>query len=119
MLDRRLLVTCASLLAVVIGSGAAALLSYDHYTRHNHAHAAQVMSPAAGVATSSPEPDYLYIIREHNGRVAVFARGQSTPEMVFERLVHHLPTYDQMQLKEGVPVFTQEELQERIEDYTS
>ena len=119
MLDRRLLVTCASLLVVVVGSGAAALLSYDHYARYDYAQTVQVMSQSAGVTASSPEPDYLYIIREHDGRVAVFARGQSTPEMVLDRLVHHLPTYDRLQLREGVPVFTKEELQERIEDYTS
>ena len=119
MLDRRLLVTCASLLAVVVGSGAAALFSYDHYARYDHAQATQVVSAVAGAVASSPEPDYLYIIREYDGRVAVFARGQSTPEMVLDRLVHHLPTYDRLQLREGVPVFTKEELQERIEDYTS
>ena len=119
MLDRRLLVTCVSLLAVVVGSGAAALLSYDHYARYGHAQTVQVMGPVAGAVASLTEPEYLYIIREHDGRVAVFARGRSTPEMVLDRLVHHLPTYDRIQLREGVPVFTREELQERIEDYTS
>ena len=119
MFDRRLLVTCVSLLAVVVGSGAAALLSYDRYAQHDYIQTAQVISAVAGAAASLPEPDYLYIIREHDGRVAVFSRGHSTPEMVLDRLVHHLPAYDQIQLREGVPVFTKEELQERIEDYTS
>jgi len=121
MLDRRLLVTCASLFAVVAVSGAAALLSHDHCC-HNHldySQAAQVINPLAVPMASPLEPDYIYIIREYDGRVAVFARGESTPEVVLERLVHHLPTYDRIQLREGVRVFTQEELQERIEDYTS
>jgi len=118
MFDRRLLITCASLLVVVAASGAAALLSYDPIYQ-NYSQTAQVINLVAGADVSPAEPDYLYVIREHNGRVAVFARGESTPEMVLERMVHHLPTYDRIQLREGVPVFTEEELQDRIEDYTS
>ena len=120
MFDRRLLITCASLLVVVAASGAAALLSYDSGHAHlDYGPAAQVINPLASSADFQTEPDYLYIIREHDGRVAVFARGEETPEMILERLVHHLPTYDRIQLREGVRVYSQEELQERIEDYTS
>ena len=118
MLDRRLLVTCAALLAVVIASGALALRSYEHYPQQ-YSQPAHAASPLAGSIPSLYEPGYLYIIREHDGRVAVFARGEDTPEMILERMVHHLPVYDRIQLREGVPVFTEEELQERIEDYTS
>ena len=123
MLDKRLLVTCASLLVVVAASGAAALLAHDcdhcNHLHLNYGPAAQVINPLANLAAPQTEPDYLYIIKEYDGRVAVFARGERDPEMILERLVHHLPTYDRIQLKEGVRVFTQEELQERIEDYTS
>jgi len=118
MLDRRLLVTCASLLVVVAASGAAALLSHDP-THQDYNQVVPVVNPIAGIVTSPNESDYLYIIREYDGRVAVFARGESNPEMVLERLVHHLPTYDRIQMQEGVRVYTIQELQDRIEDYTS
>jgi len=118
MKKRRLLVTCAALLVVVVASGAAALFSQDRYPQ-DYSQAAHTVSQLSGPGTFPTEPDYLYIIREYDGYVAVFARGESSPEMVLERMVHHLPAYDRIQLQEGVPVFTQEELQERIEDYTS
>jgi len=118
MFDRRLLVTCIALLAVVAGAGGAVLLSHD-CSHHDYDHAAQVVNPLSALITAQAEPEYLYIIREYEGRVAVFARGQSTPEMILERLVHHLPSYDRIQLREGVFVFSEVELQERIEDYTS
>ena len=103
---------------MVVASGAAALSSQEQQPPYYN-QAAHAAVPLAGPLVSPPQPDYLYIIREHDGRVAVFARGESAPEMVLERMVHHLPTYDRIQLQEGVPVFSKEELQERIEDYTS
>ena len=114
--DRRLLVTAVSLLAVCGASAWAALLRQP-ITPDDYGPAAAVMAP---VGREEPDqPQYLYLIKEYNGRVAVFARGEDTPERVLERMIHHLPTYDRIALREGVRVYTEQELWQRIEDYTS
>lgn len=120
-LDRRLLVTVVSLLLVVGVAGAAALRSGRDGSL---APAAEVFAVApaplpGGDSPPAEQPEYLYILREYEGRLAVFAPGEDAPSAVFERFVHHLPAFDQIQLREGVRVYSQAELLERIEDYTS
>ena len=122
MLDKRLLVTVASLVMVMSVAVAAAMLPGDRQGPHAVQSSAayevtrtRTMSPAP----TQPVREYLYVIMEHEGRVAVFGAGSDYPVKVLERLVRHLPAYDQAQLQEGIRVYTYQELEARIEDYTS
>ena len=121
MLDKRLLVTGVSLLMVMAVSLSAAMLSRSDPPPP--AYETPVHDVVRGRATrpppSAPEREYLYLIREYQGRVAVFGRNPDTPEIILERFVRHLPSYDQIQLREGVKVHSVQELEARIEDYTS
>ena len=59
-----------------------------------------------------------YLMREHEGQVAVF-NEDGTLYRVFEARVSLLPEYDQILLKNGIEIEGDEELRARIEDYTS
>lgn len=75
----------------------------------------------SGEAVTEPElqEDYLYILREREGRLAVFRRGESEPQMIFDVPVRVLPQADQYQLAEGIRVKDYQTLVRRIEDYIS
>ena len=123
MFDKRLLVTVASLLLVCAVAAGAALFPGRGAAPPvvPHMPAAEASRPR----TLPPQPlpprelDYLYVIREYEGRIAVFGKGSDVPEMVLETFVRHLPIYDRIQLREGVKVHSAQELHARIEDYTS
>lgn len=59
-----------------------------------------------------------YIMREHEGQVAVF-NGDGTLRKIYEVNVSLLPEYDQKLLENGIEILGEEELRSRIEDYTS
>lgn len=63
--------------------------------------------------------EYGYLLKEHEGKLAVFEKGQSTPHMVFDIYISTLPNYDQGQLAQGVKVKDYDELVLLIEDYIS
>ncbi len=63
--------------------------------------------------------DYDYLLKEEEGKLAVFATGEQRPRKVFEVYVNTLPSYDQQLLKQGLPVKNYEELLKRLEDYSS
>ena len=75
--------------------------------------------PAQEQAEQIPVGEYQYILKEHEGHLAVFLKGKDEPEMVFDVLVRFLPEYDRGQLSQGVYVKDYEELIQRIEDYIS
>lgn len=66
--------------------------------------------PAQEQAKQVPVGEYEYILREHEGRLAVFLKDKDTPEMVFDVYVRLLPEYDRGQLNQGVYVKDYEEL---------
>jgi hypothetical protein len=71
-------------------------------------------------AEPPPTGEWLYVIREYEGRVAVFERSApDTPEIVYDTLVKFLPDYDRAALREGIPVKDLGELVSRVEDYIS
>lgn len=72
-------------------------------------------------AESKPreEYDYAYILKEHDGRVAVYPAGADEPELILDVLVKYLPDYDRSQMAEGIHIKNYDELVSRIEDYTS
>jgi hypothetical protein len=61
----------------------------------------------------------LYIVREHEGHIAVFQADATEPQIILETQVKFLPDYDRRQLREGIPVSSYEELTALIEDYIS
>jgi hypothetical protein len=73
---------------------------------------------SVAVEESASAPDYAYIIKEYEGRIAVFIPGQESPQMTFT-LAKFLPDYDRIQLREGIPVKDYETLSVMIEDYIS
>ena len=123
MFDKRLLMTGVSLALVVCASALAAILPDRGNTQTLPAEESLTQHPPVRRTTppqpARPERDYLYLIREFEGRIAVFGQDPDQPEMVLDTLIRHLPAYDQAQLQEGIRVYTREELAARIEDYTS
>ena len=122
MLDKRLLATGVSLLLVCAVAATAALLPGGDAEVPQMADepVSEVLRPRIFQPQfPEQERDYLYIIREYEGRVAVFGHGSDTPEIILETFVRHLPIYDRIQLREGVKVHSIQELEARIEDYTS
>lgn len=68
----------------------------------------------------SSQPDYAYIMREYEGRIAIFSADNDTePEMVLDTMVKFLPDTDQGQMREGIKVRDYKELVSLIEDYVS
>lgn len=70
------------------------------------------------------EPDVrqpLCVLRDVNGRVARFDPGQDTaqpPAEVYAGVYTHLlPEQDVLALREGIPVYSEEELQRLLEDF--
>lgn len=62
----------------------------------------------------------LYILKEHNGNVAVFKYGQTRPIEIIDEIVFiSLPEYDRQQLINGIFVYSEEELHRLIEDLES
>lgn len=60
-----------------------------------------------------------YKIQEYNGNIAVFEKGQNEPFRRTEIAVKNLPEADRKELKNGIEVTTNEELQALLEDYLS
>lgn len=78
-------------------------------------------APPQHTEPAPPQPEeYAYIVREYEGRVAVFSADNETePEMVLETLVKYLPDYDRSQMQEGIKVSDYKELVALIEDFVS
>lgn len=65
------------------------------------------------------EEDYLYILKEFNGKIGVFRVGREFPDSIFDVYVSSLPESDQEYLIEGIKVKDQVELRNLKEDYSS
>lgn len=74
----------------------------------------RIESKLAAAALDEPEP--LYVIREHNGKIALFCYGSSRPFRYLDFNISLLPDYDREQLKEGIEIYDEEELQTYIQD---
>lgn len=61
----------------------------------------------------------MYILKDYNGKIAVFEPSEDTPEQVLDVYVQNLPTMDQQMLKSGIEVDSEQELRNLIEDYDS
>jgi len=135
MIDRKLLTTISSL-AVVVMTAVVAV----SFPRDSVAPALQEVSDIEihEIAAEEPEriirsepppgettqPDipfagYQYVIREHEGRIAVFIPGSDSPQTVLDIQVRHLPPMERAHMEAGVPARDYEHLVSLLEDYTS
>lgn len=118
MFDKRLAVTCAALAAI-------AALSFFITRPPQSPDITPIVGQVSGIERDEPQPapqktgDYQYLLKERDGRVAVFHAGESEPEMVLDVFVKYLPDFDRAQMKDGIPVKDYNELVARIEDYIS
>ena len=64
-------------------------------------------------------PDAEYIIREYNGKVAVFRGESPIPYMTADCELSLLSDYDKAALKQGVTLKTAEEVNTYLEDLTT
>lgn len=117
-LRRRAALWTAGSLAAAALFGMFAVYSYNTNRRQPQQDAQQIVSGVPIPEEGTPqEPDYQYLLREENGRLAVYRTGESEPQMVFDVPVRALPEFDQRQLAEGIPVEDYPTLVRRIEDY--
>ena len=82
--------------------------------------------PPEMTSSSMPEPPpiedttgYPYLLRNYEGKLAVFTDDLVQPDMVFDVYVRTLPELDQQELQRGVRVQSYDELTALIEDYIS
>ncbi len=68
--------------------------------------------------TGNSIKDY-YCIKIVDDKLTVIKNDEKTPEMIFDISVKMLPEYDRQKLKDGVYVYSYDELLKKIEDYTS
>lgn len=71
------------------------------------------------IETSQPIEEYQFILKEYNGKLAVFKKDSTEPEIIFDVLIDSLPEIDILQLKQGLKIKNHQELNERIEDFIS
>lgn len=61
----------------------------------------------------------LLLLGSHKGYVALFQEGCSEPMQIFPCPVTSLPVADQTALEQGIPIRSETELAQRLEDYLS
>ena len=64
-------------------------------------------------------PEFLFILGEDNGKLAVFSPDRETVYETFDVYVNTLPDYDKNLLLDGIKINTSEELYSLLEDYCS
>ncbi len=60
-----------------------------------------------------------YVVGEWEGRLAVYIKGCSAPDQVYDVYIATLPEDEQHRLKEGIAAGSEQELAALLEDYTS
>ena len=65
------------------------------------------------------EEQVTYILKSHNGRVALFENTSSKPEMIFDVFTDSLPTEDQIALKNGIEANSKSDVEKLLEEYLS
>ncbi len=63
--------------------------------------------------------DYVYIIGQHDGKLAIFLDGNSEPLEVYDTYVSDLPEADRNYIKKGIRVTSVADLAAYLEDLTS
>ena len=66
-----------------------------------------------------PDPYTGYIVKEFNGKIAVFEKGFANPYRMTDMPVSFLPEYDKNLLISGIELGSQDEVSRVLEDYLS
>ncbi len=69
--------------------------------------------------TVSEKNPQKYILKDYNGRIAVFYIGSETPNEIYEIYTHNLPEIDAQKIKRGIEITGIDNLNKIIADYTS
>ena len=75
--------------------------------------------PSTAVQPSPQAADAGYIIRDSNGKIAVFAAGSDHPLFTTETRTESLPRADAKKLREGVKAPDRQAMRRILEDYCS
>ena len=62
--------------------------------------------------------DILYVVAEHNGKIGIYDPNRTTVFEVLDVYVDYLPETDKQYLKNGINIYTNDELLSVIADYT-
>lgn len=79
----------------------------------------ELVENSINVTTSQPVEEYKYLLKEFNGKLAVFENGEKAPKMIFDVSIDSLPEVDALALKNGLKIKNEQELNDRIEDFIS
>lgn len=60
-----------------------------------------------------------YLLKDYQGKIALYTEGAKTPQKVYDVYLTNLPELDQQNLKEGIPVLDQKHLEKLLEDFDS
>lgn len=60
-----------------------------------------------------------YTLKGYNGQLALFTNHGNKPCKIFDIFISSLPQEDKTRLETGITVYTEEEIQKLIEEYTS
>ena len=80
--------------------------------------AAAFLTVSAIIENTAPNGSEKYIMRDYNGRIAVFACGEDEPLEVFDIFTSSLPKSEAERVYKGITVEGGEALQRLIEDFT-
>lgn len=118
VLDKRLGATCAALIFALSIAFYLATAPQSEGTVPIHEN---ILDAEITTGDTTSLPEYKYLLKEHEGKLAVFMAGKedSEPAIKFDINTKYLPDYDQALLKEGIKVNTDADLNALIEDYTS
>lgn len=64
-------------------------------------------------------PPIVYLLKEYNGKLAVFEQGSDLPYKEFDININTLSDYDKELLEIGITADSREKIRQLIEDYTS
>lgn len=70
-------------------------------------------------SSASPKEPEGYILREYDGKLAIFKPGGAEPLYVFSVSMETMSDYDKTALQQGISADNLEELKTLVEDYTS
>ncbi len=71
-----------------------------------------------GIHFYDSEESYGYTLKEYNGKIAVFTDNADEPESIIDTDINIFSDNDKVLLKNGITVYSVEELYRLIEDFS-
>ena len=75
--------------------------------------------PRSTVTTATTAPSVRYTLGAWNGRLALYVPDNPYPQEVFDVFIRSFPPEERERLEQGIAVFSDAELKQLLEDYTS